>query len=126
LDGHAVLARTDHSRHFGTDAYLTGHPHLTAAAAEALAADGVACVDIDSLNIDGTSDGHRAVHTILLRAGIPIIEHLAHFDELPAAGFGFTFSAVPPEPRGAVLTLDCLAMGFAQRTPAAGLALGLP
>ena len=59
----------------------------------------MACVGIDSLNIDGTSDGHRPVHTILLRAGIPIVEHLTHLDRLPASGF--TFSAVPPKIEGA-------------------------
>ena len=99
LRGHAVLVRTDHSQHFGTDAYLSGHPHLSAAAAEALVAAEVVCVGIDSLNIDGTSDGHRPVHTILLRAGIPIVEHLTHLDRLPASGF--TFSAVPPKIEGA-------------------------
>lgn len=99
LRGHAVLVRTDHSQHFGTAEYLTEHPHLTEIAAEALVAAGVACVGIDSLNIDGTSTGHRPVHSIVLRAGIPIIEHLTHLDQLPAAGF--TFTAVPPKIAGA-------------------------
>ena len=31
LAGHAVLVRTDHSVHFGTDAYMQDHPHLSAA-----------------------------------------------------------------------------------------------
>jgi arylformamidase len=38
LSGHAVLVRTDHSEHFGTDRYFQTHPHLSAAAAEALVA----------------------------------------------------------------------------------------
>jgi kynurenine formamidase len=50
LAGHAVLIRTDHSAAFGTAAYAEGHPHLTAAAADALVAADVACVGIDSLN----------------------------------------------------------------------------
>ena len=99
LAGHAVLVRTDHSRHWRTPAYFTGHPHLTAAAAEALVRAGVACVGIDSLNIDGTAGGERPVHTTLLRAGIPIVEHLTGLDQLPASGFRFT--AVPPKIRGA-------------------------
>lgn len=99
LAGHAVLVRTDHSRHFATPAYATDHPYLTAAAAEALAAAGVACVGIDSLNIDDTDDGQRPVHTTLLRAGIPIIEHLTYLDALPPSGFSFT--AVPPKIEGA-------------------------
>ena len=99
LAGHAVLVRTDHSVHFGTAAYSSDHPHLSTTAAEALVNAGVACVGIDSLNIDGTSDGERPVHTTLLDAEIPIIEHLTNLAALPAVGFRFT--AVPPKFEGA-------------------------
>ncbi len=99
LAGHAVLFRTDHSIHFGTDRYAVDHPHLTAASAAALAAANVAVVGIDSLNIDDTTDGTRPVHTTLLRAGIPIVEHLTALDALPASDF--TFTAVPPKVVGA-------------------------
>ncbi len=96
---HAVLVRTDHSQHFGSDRYFEAHPHLSAASAEALVAAGVACVGIDSLNIDGTTTGERPVHSILLRAGIPIVEHLTNLSALPE--HGFTFTAVPPKIEGA-------------------------
>ncbi len=96
--GHAVLIRTDHSRHWNSDAYFVGHPHLTESAAVALVAAGVACVGIDSLNIDATEGGERPVHTTLLGNDIPIIEHLTGLDQLPAAGFAFT--AVPPKIEG--------------------------
>lgn len=99
LAGHAVLIRTDHSRNWGTDSYFGGHPFLTESAADALVAARVACVGIDSLNIDSTEGGERPVHTALLRAGIPIIEHLTHLDSLPGSGFRFT--AVPPKIKGA-------------------------
>jgi len=99
LAGHAVLIRTDHSAHFGTQAYAADHPYLTADAAAALVDAGVACVGIDSLNIDSTDDAQRPVHTTLLRAEIPIIEHLTNLDELPTDGF--TFTAVPPKFEGA-------------------------
>jgi arylformamidase len=99
LSGHAVLVRTDHSEHFGTDRYFQTHPHLSAAAAEALVAAGVSCVGIDSMNIDGTATGDRPVHSILLRAGIPIVEHLTNLAALPERGFAFT--AVPPKIEGA-------------------------
>ena len=99
LGGHAVLVRTDHSQHFGTEQYSTGHPYLTAGAAQALVDAGVACVGIDSLNIDSTDDVQRPVHTTLLRAGVPIVEHLANLDRLPTDGF--TFTAVPPKIVGA-------------------------
>ena len=99
LAGHAVLVRTDHSVHFGTAQYMKNHPHLSAATAEALVGADVACVGIDSLNIDGTSTGERPVHSILLAAGIPIIEHLAGLASLPEGPFRFT--AVPPKIEGA-------------------------
>jgi arylformamidase len=90
----AVLFRTGWSRHFGTARYgEQGHPYLTAAAADALAAARPTLVGIDSVNIDGTETGERPVHSALLAAGIPIIEHLTHLQELPAEGF--QFFAVP-------------------------------
>ena len=101
LTGLAVLFRTDHSRHFATPAYVDRHPHLSAATAEALVAAGVACVGIDSLNIDaieGPEGAGRPVHTTLLRNDIPIIEHLTALDALPQDGFQFT--AVPPKIEG--------------------------
>lgn len=97
--GHAVLIRTDHSRHWATDAYFGEHPHLTARAADVLVAAGVACVGIDSLNIDAIDGTGRPVHTTLLGAEIPIVEHLTRLDRLPERGFRFT--AVPPKISGA-------------------------
>jgi len=99
LAGHAVLIRTDHSQHFGTDRYAAGHPHLTNGSAELLRDADVACVGIDSLNIDSTEGGERPVHSVLLRSDIPIIEHLNNLSELPPTGFRFT--AVPPKIAGA-------------------------
>jgi kynurenine formamidase len=98
LRGRAVLFRTGWSRHFATPAYAEGHPFLTAALAEALVARGAALAGIDSLNIDDTADGARPVHTALLRAGIPIVEHLTGLAALPAGGF--RFFAVPVKVRG--------------------------
>jgi len=96
LRGRAVLIRTGWSRHFGTPAYGNGqHPFVTRAAAEALAAAGAAVVGIDSLNIDDTTDGTRPAHSVLLAAGIPIVEHLTALDQLPMNGF--RFFAVPPK-----------------------------
>jgi kynurenine formamidase len=74
----------------GTDDYLTRHPYLTAAAADWLVAESATLVGIDSLNIDGTDTGERPAHSGLLAAGIPIVEHLCHLEELPAEGFRFT------------------------------------
>ena len=97
--GRAVIIRTGWSRHFATPEYGHGkHPFVSREAAEALVAGGAALVGIDSLNIDDTSDATRPAHTILLRAGIPIVEHLTSLEKLPAAGF--RFFAAPAKFRG--------------------------
>ncbi len=98
LQGKAVLVRTGWDRHWTTPAYFSGHPYLARAAAEILRDAGAALVGIDSLNIDDTNDGTRPVHTILLGAGIPIVEHLCSLADLPPAGF--RFHAVPVKFRG--------------------------
>jgi arylformamidase len=59
---------------------------------------GAALVGIDSHNIDDTSGRARPVHTILLGAGIPIVEHMTGLDQLPQSGF--TFNAPPPRVKG--------------------------
>ena len=53
---------------------------------------------IDSLNIDDTADGSRPAHSILLKADMPIVEHMCHLDRLPAEGF--RFFAVPAPVKG--------------------------
>jgi len=93
--GRAVLLRTGWDRHWGADAYgHPAHPFLGVDAAELLASAGATLVGIDSVNIDDTRDGTRPIHTVLLGAGIPIVEHLCRLDLLPASGF--TFHAAPP------------------------------
>jgi arylformamidase len=64
-------------------------PFLTAAAADWLVEQQAGLVGIDSLNIDDTSGPSRPMHTALLAAGIPIMEHLCGLDQLPPGGFGF-------------------------------------
>lgn len=89
LEGRAVLLRSGWDAHWRTPEYGHGHPYVTRRAAEALAAAGPALVGIDSLNIDDTEDGARPAHTLLLAAGIPIVEHLRNLGALPASGFRF-------------------------------------
>ena len=99
LAGRAVLIHTGHAAKWGSEAYFVDHPYLSEASAELLRDAGVACVGIDTLNIDSTAGGGRPVHSVLLRADIPIIEHLTGLEALPASGF--TFTAVPPKIEGA-------------------------
>jgi kynurenine formamidase len=96
--GKAVLVHTGWAKHWRTDAYFEDHPFLSADAAAFLRDAGARLVGIDSFNIDDTADRARPVHTTLLGAGIPIVEHLTALDVLPASGF--RFSAVPPKVRG--------------------------
>jgi arylformamidase len=86
LHGKALLVRSDFSRHWGTDAYFSANPYLTADACEALVVAGVALVGIDSLNIDDIADMSRPAHTLLLRAGIPICEHMTNLASIPSGG----------------------------------------
>lgn len=86
LRGAAVLVRTDFSQHWRTERYGKDNPFLTAQACELLVKAGAAFVGIDSLNIDDTADLARPAHTILLRAGIPICEHMTNLSALPAGG----------------------------------------
>ena len=98
LRGRAVLVHTGWSRFWRTEAYLSNHPFLTEAAAQALVEACAAFVGIDSHNIDDTRSRGRPVHTLLLGADIPIGEHMTGFDQLPDSGF--RFSAVPPKVKG--------------------------
>jgi kynurenine formamidase len=98
VTGKAVLVRTGWDRHWRTDRYFEGHPFLTAAAAEHLRGARAALVGIDSYNIDDIADMKRPVHSVLLAAGIPIVEHMCGLGRLPATGSRFT--AVPPKVQG--------------------------
>jgi arylformamidase len=97
LRNKAVLVQTNWDRNWGTDAYFEGHPFLTEDAAHFLVESGARLVGIDSYNIDDVADKRRPVHSILLGADIPIVEHMTGLTQLPAEGF--RFFAVPPKVR---------------------------
>src|SRR6478672_372228 len=99
VKGKAVLIHTGWSQHWRTDKYFEGtHPFLTRDAAQFLADAGAALVGIDSYNIDDTADLTRPAHSILLGAGIPIVEHMCKLADLPDEGF--RFFAVPVKVKG--------------------------
>ena len=93
LKGKAVLVHTGWARHWHTEQYFEGHTFLTGNAAAYLVEAGASFVGIDSYNIDDTQDGSRPAHTQLLRANIPICEHMCNLENLPDDGF--RFHAVP-------------------------------
>ena len=92
--GRAVLVRTGWDRRWGTDAYWEPGPFFSKQGAETLARLGPTLVGVDFANVDDTGDPSRPAHTVLLGAGVIIVEHLTGLGALPATGF--TFSAVPP------------------------------
>ncbi|EFV15018.1 cyclase family protein [Segniliparus rugosus] len=99
VEGRAVLLHTGGDRHWGTPAYAVQAPYLTERAARWLAERKAALVGIDSVNIDAIDQGKaRPAHSVLLAAGIPIVEHLTGLGQLPP--HGATFTAVPPRVEG--------------------------
>ena len=96
--GKALLFHTGWDAHWRTDQYFEDHPHLTGELAEALVKAGVTLVGIDSFNIDSTDDGTRPVHSTLLGAGVPIVEHMCQLAALP--DHGARFFAVPVKLKG--------------------------
>lgn len=94
----AVLVHTGWDEHWRTEEYSSGnHPFLTEGAATYLAKNAAVLVGIDSFNIDGTRDGNRPAHSILLGHDIPVVEHLCCLGDLPDSGF--KFFAVPVKVR---------------------------
>ena len=98
VGGKAVLFCTGWSAFWGSPSYFQRSPHLSSSVASLLVSRGAAIVGIDSHNIDDTGDLSRPVHSILLRAGIPVVEHLTNIEALPPSGF--RFYAVPVKVAG--------------------------
>ncbi len=97
--GAAVLLHTGWDRWFGQPEYAVGAPFLTGEGAQWLIDAGAVLVGIDSLNIDDTeSGGERPAHSLLLEAGVHVVEHLTHLGDLPPRGARFT--AAPPAVEG--------------------------
>jgi arylformamidase len=99
--GHAVLLHTGGDRFWAEPEYAVDAPYLTAEAAQWLVDHGAALVGIDAVNIDDISPaaaGARPAHSLLLAAGIPIVEHLTRLEDVPPTGARFT--AAPPRVAG--------------------------
>ena len=99
--GCAVLLHTGGDATWGTERYAVDAPYLSEMAATWLVEQGAALVGSDAVNIDrcdAAAAGARPVNSILLAAGIPVVEHLTGLGGLPA--LGARFSAVPPRVSG--------------------------
>jgi arylformamidase len=102
VGGAAVLLHTGDDIRFGTPAYAQGAHFLTRAGAAWLANHDAALVGIDAVNIDDVADGERPAHTLLLAAGIPVVEHLTGLEQLPATGARFTAAPLRIEGLGTI------------------------
>lgn len=98
VQGKALLVHTGWASRWGSNDYFRSGPFLTRETCEYLVAQRAALVGIDCANIDNMSDPERPAHTILLRAGIPIVEHLRGLEQLHNRSF--RFFATPPAVRG--------------------------
>jgi arylformamidase len=96
VSGRAVLLHTGGDAAWGRPGYAADAPFLTGTGARWLAEHGARLVGIDSVNLDDLqSGGHRPAHSLLLRAGIPVVEHLTGLAQLPPTGFWFTAAPIP-------------------------------
>jgi arylformamidase len=100
--GAAVLLHTGGDTGFGTPAYGEDAHFLTEAGAAWLAGQDPALVGIDAVNIDDAADGRRPAHSLLLAAGIPVVEHLTGLGQLPPAGAWFTAAPLRIEGFGTI------------------------
>ena len=100
--GKAVLLHTGDDARFGSPEYAVDAHFLTRAGAAWLAAHDAALVGIDAVNIDDTADRDRPAHSLLLAAGIPVVEHLAGLGQLPPTGAWFTAAPMRVEGFGTI------------------------
>jgi kynurenine formamidase len=102
VQGKAVLLHTGDDARFGSPQYAADAHFLTRDGAAWLAGHAPALVGIDAVNIDDTADRERPAHTLLLAAGIPVIEHLTGLDQLPPTGAAFTAVPLPIQGLGTI------------------------
>ncbi len=113
VEGKALLLCTGWSYHWG-DAEYDHHPFVSREMAERLQAMRPALVGIDTLVIDSTQDATRPAHTLLLRAGILIVENLTGLPGL--IDEAFMFVATPVKVAGAA-AFPIRAFGIVGRFP---------
>lgn len=88
-----ILIHTGWSRFWASDAYYSGYPVLSGAAAEWIVQFDLKGVGVDAVSVDPLSSENLPVHHRLLDQGIIIVENLNRLHELPRSGF--TFLALP-------------------------------
>jgi arylformamidase len=89
LVGRAVLVRTGWDGRWGTEGYWEPGPFLGPATVQQLLHHRPALVGVDFWNVDDPHDPTRPVHTALLGAGVPIVEHLHSLATVPVDARSF-------------------------------------
>jgi len=103
LEGKAVLFSTGWEVHAGSKAFFEGFPSLSPALADALVAQHVAMIGLDSPSVDAATTTDYPVHRVLLSAGLSLVEGLVNLPSLiPHINGGHTlrFAAFPLRIRG--------------------------
>jgi kynurenine formamidase len=116
LTGRAVLVRTGWDRRWGDNSYWEPGPYLGPVTLEQLVHASPAVVGVDFWNIDDPDDPIRPVHTQLLGAGTPVVEHLTRLEQISTGARTFfvplavhrapsvpvrAFAIRPPDPSSA-------------------------
>lgn len=78
--GCRLLLRTDWSKRFGQNDFLTEFPGISPAAAEWMVRRGVRLLGLEQPSVH--RDKHQEVHSILLGAGVVLVETLANLSSL--------------------------------------------
>ncbi len=93
--GGFLLLRTGWDEFWGYAEYFTGHPHLSAAAAAALARSPLAGLGLDCPSPDAADSVAWPAHKTLLAAGKTLVENLRGLHALPERGFLFLALPLP-------------------------------
>lgn len=82
-----LILFTGWSQHWGDPQYFSGYPVLSESAARWLADSGLKGIGMDTISADPMDAAALTIHTILLSAGMVIVENLANLAALPKASF---------------------------------------
>ena len=84
-----LLFHTGWSRYWGDEQYFSGYPVLAPDAARWLAGLGLKGVGMDTISADPSDSVDLPIHTILLGAGMVIVENLTKLSAVPIHSFLF-------------------------------------
>ena len=99
-----IIFRYDWDRHLNSLKYYSDHPYLSEEACEWMVSRGIVLVGTDAPMPDDPRNGRGSEkdspnHTILLGAGVVILEYLTNLKSIPTSDF--TLSALPIKLAGA-------------------------